>query len=227
MCRTCLLIQVLSLDALFLFDPCGEYLFTGADPQTTTTATASDGLPPEHRQQRGGTASSASHRTRRPSSASPSSASPSRTPSPSSSFTIHNASPGSNTAASATTPPSGGTGTGTGGQQIARPRSAFSSSASGVAVPHRPITGVGGGGGGASGRRASGGGGRRRTTPPRREPIGRSYVVTREDVLNQFPHQVSVGERKSMRGAQVLCVVVCIASYVVICSVLFYFVVWR
>ncbi|CAM9856091.1 unnamed protein product, partial [Ectocarpus sp. 13 AM-2016] len=160
-------LQVLSHDSLFLFDPCGEYLFSGADPPTLPFT---DGGPSnQHTKQSGAgsaTGSAAAPRSRRASSSS------SRGSSPSSSFFVkNNASPGSSNAAAAAASAAAAA-----GQPAPRPRSAFSSSA-GAGANRLPVTGIGGGGG----RHHSGG--------PRRDPIGRSYVVRREDVLNQFPHQ--------------------------------------
>ncbi|CAM9350980.1 unnamed protein product [Scytosiphon promiscuus] len=195
-------LQVLSHDSLFLFDPCGDYLFSGADPQTST--------PTKQAQQRGGAPAGTAPRGSRPSSsaaASPlsssssaagsggtGSSSASRTPSPSSSFyNPNNASSAAAAAAAAAGIPGA---SGVGQQTPIRPRSAFSlASSSGPAAARRTVTGVSGGGGraGVSGGGDGGGGGgstvRRRPRGPRREPIGRSYVVRREDVLNQFPHQ--------------------------------------
>ena len=165
-------VQVLSGSSLFLYDPCGEYLFTGADPHTPerdsqkASPTANRQQPQQQqRQQRGVT------RARRPSSSSSSASSPttaSRTPSPTSSVFLY-------------------------ASQSPRPRSAFSSASSSSALrggsAHRPVTGVGGarrspGGGGG------GGGGQYQAGATRRDPIGKRYAVRREDVLNQFPHQV-------------------------------------
>ena len=188
--------QVLSGDSLCLFDPCGEYLFTG-EKQARNPPQAS--VPRgnfERASQAAGVVTGGgvgvsgaspirgNSRARRTSlSASSSSPSTPRTPSPS----LRNAS---------STP---------------RPRSAFSSSSPSssrrsAAQARRTVTVYGGAsptgmsqsnatggadrvsGGGVS---AGGGEGHDSTGGSPREPVGKRYIVRREDVFNQFPDQVT------------------------------------
>lgn len=180
--------QVLSDDSLYVYDPCGEYLFTAADKQTpprrTNTFSTDEQQQETQRQRRQGqprgSTSGAKPRARRPASASsPSSSSSSSTVTPRTPRTPR------------TPSPSGFSTSGSASSAGAVPRSltGFSTPSStagkGGAPSHRVITGVGGGS--AASRSLVGGSD---SGTPGRDPIGRRFVVRREDVFTQFPDQV-------------------------------------
>lgn len=158
-------LQVLSGNSLCLFDPCGEYLFTGEkqletpqvqgspDSETINPTGGATGF------SRGGVNHNNNNaRVRRPLlSASSSSLSP---PPP---LDVRNASSNQRHLQSSPSP------------------SAVRGASSG-----RTITGIGSAT--PSGNRGLGG--RDESNGPRRDPVGKRYSIRREDVFNQFPDQV-------------------------------------